>query len=325
MKKTLNNVFVKKLRTRISKEVQLVPFLMDLLDMTKESVYRRVRSQIPFTFEEISRISIELGMSIDEIIGNNENQRVFFDIKSCAENKAIEILGETMQSSLDIIQHVRKGEHSKLIFAGNRFPVYTSIPFENLIKFRIFRWIHQVEDVPLNFYLSDFKVPQDIITLQKKFVYEYQRIKKQEMIVDNNTLHSSIKDINYFYKRELINTDELRVIQDELYQLVDHLEMLTKKGVNKVGSDVLIYVSTLNIEVNSLYYESDDQSYSQLWSYFSSQVNISNTEATRNHKYWLESLKKYATLITLSDEVQRSLYLNRQRRLIANIDQDMLP
>lgn len=47
-------------------------------------------------------------------------------------------------------------------------------------------------------------------------------------------------------------------------------------------------------------------------------------EATRNHKYWLESLKKYATLITLSDEVQRSLYLNRQRRLFANIDQDIL-
>lgn len=162
-------------------------------------------------------------------MGVCKNQRVFFDIKSCEENKAIEILGETMQNTLDIIQHVRNAEHSKVIFAENRFPIYTSIPFENLIKFRIFRWIHQVEDVPLNFYLSDFKVPQNILTLQKKFVYEYQRIKKQEMIVDNNTLRSSIKDINYFYKRELINNEELEIIQNESYQLVDHLEMLTKK------------------------------------------------------------------------------------------------
>ncbi|MBF0575982.1 hypothetical protein, partial [Dysgonomonas sp. GY617] len=225
---------------------------------------------------------------------------------------------------IDVLHKVRNATNSKVILAGNHFPTIFSISFPNITKFHYYKWIHQTEDVPLNFYYSDFDIPQEILNLQKELKYNFQVISKQEIIIDKNTILSTLLDINYFYKRNLINESELRVIQEELYECIDLLEKMTLKGVNQMGSEVLVYFSSLNIESNSSYFEYDGQTYTQLWSYFSDPISISNTQASLVHKKWLDSLKKYSTLITRSGEIQRAKFLNLQRELISNITKDLI-
>lgn len=320
MKKTLNEIVVNNIRKNIPKEINIVPFLVDLLDLAKESTYRRIRNEIPFTFEEISKIALHLNISLDEIIGQSSGKRVFFNLHEL--NHSIPIL--QIKEVIEMLSKVHKANNSKVILAGNHFPTIFLASFPNISKFRYYKWIHQTEDVPLNFYYSDFSIPQEILNLQKKLKYNLQRVNKLEIIIDQNTISSTMLDVNYFYKRNLINESELRVIQEELYDCIDQLEEMTLKGVNQIGSEVQIYLSSLNIESNSSYFEYDGETYPQLWSYFSDPISISNTKASLVQKRWLDSLKKYSTLITQSSEIQRAEFLNLQRKLISNMDKDII-
>lgn len=44
----------------------------------------RLRGEVAFTFDEIAVISHNLGISIDQIIGNHFTNRVTFDLESAA-------------------------------------------------------------------------------------------------------------------------------------------------------------------------------------------------------------------------------------------------
>ncbi|MBD8347831.1 helix-turn-helix domain-containing protein [Dysgonomonas sp. HGC4] len=325
MKKRLNEIVVNNVRKHMPEGRSVVSFLMDLLDLAKESTYRRIRNEIPFTFEEISKIALYFNISLDEIVGQgSSNKRVFFHLRECESTNSILQLGEVMLEIIDILHKVRHANDSKVILAGNHFPMIFSLTFPNITKFRYYKWVHQVENVPLNFYYSDFSIPQEILNLQKELKYNFQRVSNLMILLDKNVILSIVMDANYFYKRNLISESELRVIQSELYECVDMVEEMTQKGVNQEGSEVLIYLSHLNIESNGSYFEYDGQAYSQLWSYFSVPISISNPQASFLHKKWLDSLKKYSTLITQSGEIQRSEFLNWQREIISNIDRDFL-
>ena len=48
--------------------------------MGKEAIYRRLRGEVPFTFQEAAIISKELGISLDRIAGVSFSNNAMFDI-----------------------------------------------------------------------------------------------------------------------------------------------------------------------------------------------------------------------------------------------------
>ena len=62
---------INQMKERIPPGHNLANYLTDTLYMGKEAVYRRLRGEVAFTFDEIAVISHNLGISIDQIIGNH--------------------------------------------------------------------------------------------------------------------------------------------------------------------------------------------------------------------------------------------------------------
>ena len=55
---TINESLIATIRSYIQNEKELIPALMSLLNIGKQSVYRRLRNEIPFTLVEASILSI---------------------------------------------------------------------------------------------------------------------------------------------------------------------------------------------------------------------------------------------------------------------------
>jgi hypothetical protein len=49
-----------KILDSIPKNIKPIEYLIKILDISKESAYRRLRGEIPFTFEEMSKLSLDL-------------------------------------------------------------------------------------------------------------------------------------------------------------------------------------------------------------------------------------------------------------------------
>lgn len=71
MKNSIVNELINEMKERIAPKETLANFLTNTLCMGKEAVYRRLRGEVAFTFDEVAVISHKLGISIDQIIGNH--------------------------------------------------------------------------------------------------------------------------------------------------------------------------------------------------------------------------------------------------------------
>ena len=53
MKDALNNGLIKAMREHLPEETNLANYIMDIISIGKEAVYRRLRGEVPFTFYEV--------------------------------------------------------------------------------------------------------------------------------------------------------------------------------------------------------------------------------------------------------------------------------
>lgn len=293
-----------------------VPFLMDILDISRESAYRRVRGDIPLTLEEAAIISAKLGLSLDELVGQNNKERAFFDLNVSKTPEATETYSQIINNINNIYEKIRKAKSSEVIIANNRVSIVLTANYEYIKKFRYFKWVHQTHNVPLNFYFSELEVPSQLNADYKKYAYNYLRLNNITLIIDKNVFSSLIDEMLYYYRRNLIDKEELKAMQEELRQIVNELEQILQTGTNKAGVNMLIYLSALNIESNYSYLEYDGNVCSQFWVYTVNPIMVFNHEACAIQKKWLESLMKYSTLITKSNELLQAEFLNTQREYI---------
>jgi len=318
--KEQNNFLVNRILENIPKEAKPAPYLSNMLDISLESAYRRFSGKIPFTFEEISKLSLTLNFSVDDIIGVKVT-----DSKALFELQADELVGSSRTFSMMLQKHLnysRKlagANRSEAIIAMRHLTIPSILPFETLFKFFYYKWTHQMEDVPFDYFFSDVVIPEEIETLLSEIKKVSQNLKTNEttIICNPSVCQTTIKEIQYYAKRGLINKDELQLLKQDLLDWVDSTGRTIKTGHNEQGSRCNYFLSSFDIiESNSIYTELGEQTESQFWIYTMNPLTISKPGVCKMHKEWFNSLKRYSTYITQSNEILQAEFLNKQKEYI---------
>ena len=322
MSKNLNKVLTENVLNNIPQNIKPVDYITDILDIGRESGYRRIRGEIPFSFEEVSKLSLELGFSIDEVIGQNKHKRIFFDFENDSTLDPHDTFTIMLNGYYNHIMNMFRAKEVESIIALNKFMIIFSIGSDNLFRFFYYKWIHQTQDVPMNYYYADVVVPSDIKILYNKIKYYMQFIGNTTYIIDKYIYLNVFKEIHYYYKRKLITNEELQILRAELADLLTATEKLVQKGMNNFNSPSFFYLSSLNIEANASYNQYDNNTITHFWVYPVNPIVITNKDVCMMQKQWLESLKKYSTLITKSNEVVQAEFFNIQHDYLDRMGTD---
>ena len=87
MNNNLNKSVLDKILNCIPENIKPVNYLMDILDLGKESAYRRLRGEKALSLEEIHKLSLELRISLDEILGKNKKNTFTLNYKGSYDKK----------------------------------------------------------------------------------------------------------------------------------------------------------------------------------------------------------------------------------------------
>ena len=313
----LNEIIVKTVLKNIPKNIKPVIYLMELLDLSRESVYRRIRKDIPFSVDELTKLALTLNFSLDEIIEGSKRERIFFDLGLKNPTSYVDSFSTMLQEYSFYINNLSKGKHSNVHIALNCiYPLYT-VFFNDLFKFHYFKWLVETQDnLPKN-YFSNLTLPQELSVLQQKIAEEIKGIRNATLILSPNISLSIIKDIQYLYQRKLVNKENLEVLKKDLLRMMDFTEQVAKTGKLEGGnSQIDIYVSIPYINSNTVYLEYDDVSEVHYWIYSNNPMIVRNSEISSIQKKWFLSLKKSSTLITQSNEILQAEFFETQRKLI---------
>lgn len=307
---------INKMKERIPKGHNLANYLTDTLYMGKEAVYRRLRGEVAFTFDEIAIISHNLGISIDQIIGNHLSNRVTFDLNLLHSPSLIESYHEIVERYLRIFYLVNEDQNSELYSATGTIPFTLYSSYEYLSKFRISRWIYQNGKMKTPNSLSDMQVPEKIVTAHKKLNENIRKVGKTYFIWDSNIFQSFVKEIKYFAGLNLISTSDVMCLKNELQHLLTDLEHLSIKGEFSEGHELYIYLSNIDFEATYSYLSRKDFQISLFRVYSINSIDSQSPQICLIHKNWIQSLKRHSTLISGSGEAQRIAFIEKQRNIV---------
>lgn len=321
MKNNFNKVLISIIQDNLPSNVKLVNYLMEILCLGKESAYRRIRNQIPFTMDDVIKLSYELNFSLDEVIGASKEKRVFVNVKENDFHDGKQTFAQLLKTYLDFVKKLIKAENKEVIASLNHIPLISFIPYDHLFRFFYYKWLHQLHGVSSSLSLSEIVVPSEIIELKNKV---YLAIKQAPQIShtyiwDQDVFLNRIKIIRYYYKRNLISDEELNLIKKDFHGVIDWMERLVQSGTDETQSRYYFYLSILGVESNCILANRDNEPEAYVGSYSILPMQMTNSEVCNMLQKALCSQKKYSTLITQCNEFLQVKFFEKQRQYLNDI------
>lgn len=312
----LNTNLIEVMKNKIPDGVNLANTLMDILYIGKEAVYRRLRGEVPFTLNEASIISKKLGVSLDQIVGISYTNNAMFDLNLLHYSDPIKTYYTLLNHYLKVFESLHDDPTSELSTASNMIPQTFYLKYENLSKFRLFKWMYQNEKVNCVKYFSELNISDELKQAQKDFVNATLYIQTTNYIWDSMMFFYLVNDIKYFASIHLITDEEVIKLQEELLQLLDDLENIASKGKFETGKDVHIYISNINFGATYSYVETSSLQLSLIRIFSINSITSSDKDMCKSMKEWIQSLRKFSTMISESGEMQRIQFFKKQREIV---------
>ena len=325
MIENLEEILTKTILSFIPKNVKPLSYLMSVLGIGRESVYRRLKGVIPFTFKEVVKLSGDLQFSIDEMIENGVKNNNYLSGHQEGGQQAPEQYFYTSHLNFyNFLQAINDAKEVDVYLSLNRLCSFFTVGFDTLFKFNYYIWLNQFGEIPFNTAFSDVRLPLQIVSLQHKIKAKTSSVKDITFIFDRNILTKLVQELQYYYSRKLITEDELQEIKKDLAGFLDSFEKLIQSGTEKESySTCHFYLSMLNIDMNSVYGTIDEDVISHFWTYADIAHNTGHNDLIASHRNWIHSLKRGSIMISQSNEITQASFLNLQRKNIDKITNDL--
>lgn len=314
----LNTGLVNAVKEKLPSKDNLANALMDILYIGKEAIYRRLRGEVPFTLAEAAVISRKLGISLDKMIGVSFRDNAVFDMNIVSSEKPFEAYYSILEKQVDLFRSVKEDETSEIGTSSNIIPQTLSLKYNMLSKFRLFKWMYQNENIKCK-HFEEMEIPQKMVEKQKEYSDLVSHIHSVDYIWDNMIFSHLVNDIQYFCSIHLITDEDKDLLKKELFLLIDEMEELSARGKSKAGNDVKIYISNINFEATYSYLDTSSTQLSLIRIYSINSITTQDQEMFRGLKEWIQSLKKFSTLISESGEMQRIQFFKQQREIISTL------
>jgi hypothetical protein len=322
MSEKQNELLITRILECIPNNMKPIELLMELLNIGKESAYRRMRGEIPFTFEEIIKLALTLDFSVDEIIGKNKEERIFLDLLANSASNHEESFLAMMQEYYRYIELLAKAQEKELYATFNRITLALLIGYDTLFKLYYYHWKHQTYNVSINDLFSEVTIPPEINAIRLQFKHIRPLMNNVNYIIDRGVFLNIVREIQYYYNRKLISDEEIVILKEELCEVLKNIEVIMQTGYNEYGSATNYYLSMLDIESNMNCATYDGNIASLYWLYPVNSIVIVNQEICNMQKKWIESIKKYSILVTLSNEILQTEFISKQYEYLEDMTKE---
>lgn len=320
-KDLLHENFLRAIHTKIPHHSTLTNTLVEMLHIEKEAVYRRLRSEVPFTLAEAATVSSRFGISLDYLVGlRTETSKPFQLALMEYENP----LDEDFSMLGNLIRFFRRlrtetDEKPEAGLASNVIPQSLCMNYRFLADFYLFKWLYLYESPGEVKSFRAVKAGEKLRKLHRDFIFEARRLGSTSYIIDHQAVQYLVCDIRYFAGIRLITEEEVSNLKTDIHRMLDDFETLAAKGGYDSGSKVGIYISNINFDTSYSYIETANHKISLIPAFTLNSLFSLDGKTFERVKKWIQSLKRLSTLISESGEIQRVLFFEKQREIVDSL------
>jgi len=296
----------------------LVFELSELLGVSTDSIYRRMRGETLLDINEIQKICLHYNLSFDSICGSDQTGLVSFLYQPVIELPDFKKWMETIVAHLKSLQ---TSKNAHIFYAAIDIPIMHNFKFPLVSYFKNMYWLKSITNHPD---YQDIKFSRDHINdefiAQGNAIHDlYSSIPSTEIWTDLIT-YSLVRQIDYYWDSgEFATKNDALALCDEVekeFEYLQHAAANSSKNPErkKIPGDpvnFLLYDCDIEIANNCILVINGDQKTVYLSTQTFNIIITSNTLFANETHRWLNTLIKKSTLISEVGGKQRSLFFRK--------------
>jgi len=220
---------IRMIRDQLPGHVSLVDEIADLLEISNDSAYRRIRGEKPLSLHELQILCGRYRISLDALLGTPSNS-VTFNTNFLTEDSFTFV--DWLRSLLDFTLEASQAKVSEAIFILNELSIYHIVQIPEVCAFKLFFWKKSNLDFPgyreLKFRADD--LDEEVVELSNQITKNYVGVDTKEFTTEE-CLNSFLKQVLYYSEAGYFHSrEDVEVLCEKLHEMVDHLQIQAACG-----------------------------------------------------------------------------------------------
>lgn len=327
--KLIQEQFLQRVKSALAPNVSFVDELADLLKLSTDSAYRRIRCETLFNIEEITQICKHFRVSFDPEVQHMSNKVTFDYLKLDDKKENFKLW--LMFISGDV-KKIGTSINNQIIYGADDVPIWHHFFNKELIAFKLFYWLKSILNSPeyadVNFDVD--LIDDEMVESAMEMLRNYNEINSVEIWTED-TLNSNLKQIEYFFESGFFNSKQDALRLCDLY--VDELNLVLKKAakssklIEKGESgreNFKLYKSEVMIGNNSILANIGSTKIAYVSNNTFNMMSTTSADFVHENELWLNNLLRKSTLISGVGEKQRNQFFRVLRDKIDVLRQRIL-
>ncbi len=315
------------LKSSLPPHLSMVDELCDLLNLSADSVYRRMRGEKPVTFMELQKICQHYHISLDMLLQLN-TETVLFEAPGM--NGAPSLFADYLKAMLRQFKYFNSFKNRELHYLCKDSTIWNFYLFPELAAFKTFFWSKTINNQPdlsqKVFSYEDFPY-KDCFELGQQVLKEYNQMPCVELW-NLESMHSTINQIAYYKDAGNFKSDhDLELVIASFQQMIDHLQLQAEKGVKFMPGDsdvsyratIQFYVNELILGNNTMVISLDGQNLSMVTYSVFHYLFTKDPRFSAKVMQSFDTLLSRSTLISKTGERDRNRFFNALRQKVNNL------
>lgn len=303
--------FFKKIKDLIPESTSMVHELSDLLGLSTDSMYRRLRGETSVTFDELITLCNHFKISFDSFI-NIESGNVTFNYTLM--DKGYESFKQYLISIRDDLKIIKAAKNHLITYACEDIPIFHNINSKDIAAFKMMYWLKAILNIPE---LDGLKYSPDLISDELKVlgreIYElYCTIPSVEVWTDT-TITSTLKQIEFFWASGAFESiqDVFKVCESlrESISIIEKQAGLGAKVIKNLSPEIednySVYFSEIELTNNCVLVNLGESKAVYLGHLTFNVMSTSNATYCHETELWMNNIVRKSTLISKVAEKTR--------------------
>lgn len=303
-------LFLEHVRSKLPDHVSFPDELAEVLKISRDSAYRRIRGETILSLEEVRVICTHYKISLDSVLATTADAITF-------NHRAINTTTFTLHHWLVSIQKnlemIIQFPQRELIYCAKDIPMFHYFHFPELAAFKLYFWMkeyHRYEQYQnLNF--KPEVIPAETMVVGEKITDLYSQVPSIEIWSDE-VANITVRQIEFSLESGFIEEDQARMLLGKFLDLLELLKKFASQG-SKSGNEqnYTLYKNEILIADTTLLFKMGDKRVTFIT------YNTMNILTTAEEKFcgqmesYLTNVMNKSVLISASGERERNKFFNR--------------
>lgn len=316
--------FLSELANKLGSKKKVAKAIMDTLEISQDSCYRRTRGETLFSIEELRQLCLHFHISFDTLITSPNKNQIYFTKRDLTELDYN--FTKYLQDILEEFQKISVLPEVKLTIASQDLPIFKLFNFPQLTRFKFSFWsqhiVHKKDKIGEQFKFESLH--NDVWNLANNIHIAYAKIPSDE-ILNPDTLKGLTREIVAHHQNGGFDEKETALkLLESVQKLADHMEEECIEGHKKIRGHEPVskgnykcYLNRSYIPDNTVLVETRDYNAVFLTHNVMNFLNTNDSKYIEDTKQTITGFKRNSDIITNQNKAEiRKVFFEKIRGFV---------